>query len=133
MWDIERHADLANRFRRELEDGNRVTYLCRDGETVCGEVSLIQNMDDPDYTVPGKRLYVSHLMVRRDLCRRGIGRALLRHAIETAREWGYAELSVGVDLDNFPALMLYWQEGFDNILYIGEDDGGRFVKLLKRL
>lgn len=133
LWDIERRADLASRFRRELLEGNRTTFLCRDGEAPLGEVSLVRHMDDPDYTIENRRLYVSRLLVRKDVRRRGIGRALLRTAFETAREWEYAELSVGVDLDNFTALKLYWEEGFDSILYIGEDGEGQFVKLLKRL
>ncbi len=133
LWDLEKHADLAERFRRELREGNRVTYLCREGKAVCGEVSLVRNMDEPDYTLPGRRLYVSHLAVRRDLRRRGIGAALLDYAAGRAREMGASELSVGVDLDNYPALRLYWRTGFTRLLYVGEDAGGRFVKLLREI
>lgn len=132
LWDLQKHADLAGQFLRELETGNRVTTLCREGEDVCGEVSLVRNMDDPDYTRPG-RLYVSHLVVRRDLRRRGVGRLLLDHAAGQAREMGASELSVGVDLDNYPALRLYWSAGFTRLLFVGEDGGGRFVKLLREI
>lgn len=45
---------------------------------------------------------------------------------------GYLELSVGVDLDNLPALKLYVEEGFDRIHFVGEDAGGRNVKLLRK-
>lgn len=131
LWNLEKRAELAERFRREMEDGNRVTFLCRDGEAVCGEVSLVRSMDDPDYTLPGRRLYVSHLVVRRDLRRRGIGTALLDYAAGQAREMGASELTVGVDLDNYPALRLYWRAGFTRLLFVGEDAGGRFVKLLR--
>ena len=133
LWDLEKHADLAVRFRRELREGNRVTFLCRDREAVCGEVSLVRETEDPDYTIPGQRLYDSHLVVRRDLRRRGVGRSLLDYAAGRAREMGASELSVGVDLDNYPALRLYWRAGFTRLLFVGEDAGGRFVKLLRAL
>ncbi len=40
-------------------------------------------------------------------------------------------MSIGVDLNNYPALKLYIACGFDRIIYIGEDESGRYVKLLK--
>ena len=46
---------------------------------------------------------------------------------------GYRELSVGVDLDNYPAFRLYAECGFDKILFIGQDEQGRYVKLLKTI
>ena len=133
IWDIRAQRELAEQFQRELLSGNRITFVCTIGEEFVGEISLVFDTGDPDYTVKGKRIYTSRLIVRREYKRRGLGRALLRHAAAEARKMGYSELSVGVDLDNYPAIKLYVGEGFDCITYMGEDDDGRYMKLLKVL
>ena len=38
-----------------------------------------------------------------------------------------------VDLDNYPALKLYMESGFDKVIYIGEDAQGNYLKLLKKI
>ncbi len=54
-------------------------------------------------------------------------------AADEAGKLGYTELTVGVDLDNYAAFRLYVEAGFDSIVYVGEDEDGRFLKLLRRL
>ena len=51
--------------------------------------------------------------------------------MEKASEMGYTEMSVGVDLDNYPALKLYINCGFEKIIYIGKDNHGEYLKLLR--
>ena len=76
---------------------------------------------------------MSHLIVKKDCRRQGIGRSLVEHVIERAQQMGLQELSIGVDLDNFAALRLYAKAGFDRILDVCEDKDGRYVKLMKSL
>lgn len=132
IWDMERQPDLAERFHRELLCGDRITWVCRADRGCVGEVSLVFAMEDPDYTIPGRRAYVSHLVVKRTYRRRGIGRSLAAVAVGTAEAMGLTELSVGVDLDNYAALRLYTEAGFRDILSLGEDAGGKYLKLLRR-
>ena len=133
IWDLQKHSDLAEQFYREMREGIRSTFFYRiDGEFI-GEISMVTESDDPDYTVPGKRVYLSRLIVKDIYRRQGIGRKLTDFVIQNAAERGYSEMSVGVDLDNYPALKLYYEAGFDTILFVGEDECGKFVKLLKRL
>lgn len=132
IWDMERHADLAKHFYQELLDGNRATYVFETKGKYMGEISLVFNMDDPDYTIEKQRLYISRLIVK-DKCRRqGIGKKLVDYAIKTAKKMGYSELSIGVDLKNYAALKLYVEAGFNHILFVGEDEAGKYVKLLRR-
>lgn len=132
IWDMERRPDLAERFRRELLCGNRITYVCRINGEYVGEVSLVFDMEDPEYTLPGRRIYVSRLLVKRAYRRQGIGKRLTAFAVNAAESMGYWEQSVGVDLDNYPALRLYTQTGFRTILFLGEDAGGKYAKLLRK-
>ncbi len=133
IWNMERHADLAARFLSELRSGNRLTWVYEENGQFLGEISLVKEKDDPDYTVPGTRIYVSRLIVRRENRRQGIGKALTEYAIARAAEMGYAEMSIGVDMDNYAALRLYTGLGFREILFLGEDADGKYFKLLKRL
>ncbi len=133
IWDMERHADMAARFLRELQSGNRMTWVYEQDGRFLGEISLVKDKDDPDYTIPSRRIYVSRLIVRKENRRQGIGKALAEYAISRAAEMGYSEVSIGVDMDNYPALRLYTGLGFREILFLGEDADGRFFKLLKRL
>ena len=133
IWDLERHAGMAARFLAELRSGNRLTWVCERDGLFIGEISLVLEKNDPDYTIPGRRVYVSRLIVKPEERRRGIGRALVEYAVARAADMGYAEISVGVDIDNYPALRLYWQEGFREIIFVGADNDGKYFKLLKRL
>ena len=133
IWDLEKHAEMATRFLSELQSGNRLTWVYEQDGRFLGEISLVKEKDDPDYTVPGRRIYVSRLIVRRENRRQGVGKALVKHVVSRAAEMGYSEISIGVDMDNYPALRLYWQAGFRELLFVGEDEDGRYFKLLKRL
>ena len=133
IWDMERHRELAARFLSELRSGNRLTWVYEEGGQFLGEISLVLNKDDPDYTIPGRRIYVSRLIVRKENRRQGIGKTLVEYAVSCAAEMGYSELSIGVDMDNYGALRLYTGLGFREILFLGEDEDGKYFKLLKRL
>ena len=133
IWDMQRRSDLAKQFYHELLTGNRTTYIYTIDNEFVGEISLVKEMNDADYTIPDRRIYVSHLIVKKEYRRQGIGRKLIDFIAEKAKSRGYAEISIGVDLDNYPALKLYIEAGFDQIIYIGGDEQGRYMKLLKKI
>ena len=133
IWDMQKQGELAARFLREMREGIRTTYIYRiDGDYI-GEISIVTDAGDPQYTIPDRRLYVSRLIVKDEYRRQGIGKKLVDFIVRKAQQEGYRELSIGVDLDNYPALRLYAQMGFDRIVHIGEDEYSRFVKLIKEL
>ena len=133
LWNMKKQRALADLFYNDLCSGNRVTYVCEENGALLGEISLVFEMNDPDYTIPHKRAYVSHLVVKKEHRRQGIGRALVKQVIEQAKLRGFKELSIGVDLDNFAALQLYTKAGFDRVLAVCVDKDGRYVKLMKSL
>ena len=133
IWNMKKQSKLAEKFLGELKSGNRVTYIYKDGDEFIGEISLVKEMNDSDYTIPNQRVYVSRLIVKKEYRRKGIGKTLVDFITDKAKELGYSEMSIGVDLDNYPALKLYIDRGFDKVIYIGEDEQGKYVKLLKTI
>ncbi len=99
--DMQRHSDLEAQLYQRLLTGNQTTFVYTVDSAFVGEISLVRETDDPDYTIPGRRIYVSRLIVKDTYRRQGIGRQLLGHAVEIAKQAGFSELSVGVDLDNY--------------------------------
>lgn len=133
IWNMKKQKELADKFYQELLSGNRITYISKDGDEFVGEISLVKEMNDLDYTIPEQRVYVSHLIVKPEYRRQGIGKKLVEFVTDKAKEFGYKEMSIGVDLDNFPALKLYTDCGFNKVVYIGEDEQGKYIKLLKAI
>ncbi len=126
---MEKNNKFAEKFYNELLSGNRITYVYALDDEYIAEISLVYNMNDSDYTIPNKRAYVSRLIVKPEYRRKGIGKALVDFIKHTANELVLDELSIGVDIENYPALKLYVESGFDKIIYIGKDEQGQYVKL----
>ena len=124
---------LDARFRREIAEGNRTVYIARAGGEWVGEIAFVLDTGDPDYTIPGVRVYLSRLIVKPAYQNRGIGGALIDHMLGLLRERGFREASIGVDKDNEAALHLYRKEGFTNVVFDGEDEDGAYYKLVRTL
>jgi len=130
---MEKRPEMAKSFYDELVSGNRIIYVYTvDGEYL-GEGSIVFERNDPDYSIPGQRIYFSRLVVKEEYRNQGIGSILVDHIIKKALELGYSEISVGVDKKNAGAFRLYQRKGFCEIIYDGEDEYGPYYKLLKRL
>ena len=130
---MEKNKELKDRFYKELKSGNRKTFIYTKAEEYIAEISIVFDKNDADYSIPGKRLYLSRIIVKKDSRGQGYGKKLMNYVIEYAKNENYEELSLGVNLDNFIALNLYVKLGFDKIQYIGEDSDGKYVKLIKKL
>ena len=130
---MKKNKELKDRFYKELKSGNRKTFIYTKAEEYIAEISIVFDKNDADYSIPGKRLYLSRIIVKKDSRGQGYGKKLMNYVIEYAKNENYEELSLGVNLDNFIALNLYVKLGFDKIQYIGEDSDGKYVKLIKKL
>ena len=133
IWDMGKHPEKAKRWYDEVVLGNRIIFVyIEDGEYL-GEGSLVLSNNDPDYTVENKRIYLSRMVVKPECRNRSIDSKIIDYLIEYAKKLGYEEMSVGVDIVNIGARWLYEKKGFTNIIYVGEDKDGKYVKLLKVL
>lgn len=133
IWNMENNKELTNRFYNELLTKNRKTFVYTKDEEYIGEISIVFNKNDEDYSISGIRLYISRIIVKKEFRGQGYGKKLMNYIIEYAKKEGYKELSLGVNLDNYIALKLYVGLGFNKIQYIGEDSDGKYVKLIKKL
>ena len=130
------HAML---WREQIENGDRIRFFYIENGNYLAQCDLVTNYgsrninDETDYTIAGRRVYLSRLEVNDGERRKGIGRKMVDFVCETARKWGYEEISVGVNLDNVIAKHLYDKAGFTTVIYSGEDKHGKFEKLLKIL
>ncbi len=133
IWDMDRDPIRTNRWYDELITGNRIIFVYTENGEFLGEGSLVLSNNDPDYTIPNKRVYLSRMIVKKEARNRGIGGIILDFLIDYAKKLGFNEMSLGVDIDNLNARHLYEKKGFDQIIFEGEDDMGKYVKLLKTL
>ena len=115
-------------------NGNRVIYVYELDGRVVGEGALVFTNDDPDYTIPNQRVYISRVIVDISYRNQGIGAKIVDHLLTVAKEKGFSEASIGVDEDNDAARHLYEQKmDFTTVLYQGEDEAGKYLKLMRKL
>jgi GNAT superfamily N-acetyltransferase len=133
IYDMDKNPAQIKRWYDAIVSGNRLTFVYVEEGDYVGEGSLVIDNGDPDYTIEGRRVYLSRMIVKKECRNRGIGRALLRFLTDYARVLGFSEMSVGVDIINIGARWLYEKNGFNEIIYVGEDADGKYVKLLKKL
>lgn len=131
IWNMEQ-CPFTDEFRKQIKEGNRLVYIYKiDGEFI-GEGDLVTGINDSDYFIPGKRIYFSRLIVKKEFRNRGIGSDILDYLIEKAKQLGYKEAALGVDIANTIAIHIYEKKGFRCIAEC-EDDYGKFYKMLKTL
>ncbi len=132
IWNMKAQP-LAEKWREEIASGNRLVFIYKINGEFIGEGALVLDTGDPDYTIQGKRVYVSRMIVKKEYRGQGIGSEILKFLINKAKEMGFSEMTIGVDKDNVNALHLYRKFGFTEVLFDGEDEDGKYFKLMKRI
>jgi len=133
IWDMNRFPERAKQWYDELVSGNRIIFVYIENDKYLGEASLVFKNNDSDYTIPKKRIYLSRMIVKSEYRNKGIGNAIINFLIDYAKNLGYEEMSLGVDISNIGARWLYEKNGFVNTIFVGEDKDGKYVKLVKIL
>ncbi len=132
IWNMQSQP-LAEKWLEEIKNGNRMVFIYKINGEFIGEGALVFDADDPDYTIHGKRVYVSRMIVKKEYRNRGIGSEILAFLINKAKGMGYSEMTIGVDKDNANALHMYRKFGFTEVLFDGADEDGEYFKLMKRI
>lgn len=125
IWNMKK-CEFTEKFRHEIETGNRVVFIYKLNGEFIGEIAYVLDMNDNDYTIPNRRIYISRLIVKKEYRNQGIGGILIDYILEEIKKLGYQEATIGVDKDNTPALHLYQKKGFTDILFDGKDEYGEF-------
>lgn len=132
IWNMKAQP-LADKWLEEIKSGNRLVFVYKINGEFIGEGALVIDAGDPDYTLPGRRIYVSRMIVKKEYRNRGIGSEILTFLIEKAKEMDYSEMTIGVDKDNTNAIHLYRKFGFTQVIFDGEDKDGAYFKLMKTI
>ena len=132
VWNMDK-CEFTEKFRKEIENGNRVVFIYKINDEFIGEIAYVFDMNDADYTIPNQRIYISRLIVKKEYRNQGIGGILIDYILDEIKKMGYKEATIGVDKDNVTALHLYKKKGFTNILFDGKDEYGEFYKLMKEI
>lgn len=132
IWNMKAQP-LAGKWLEEIKSGNRIVFIYKINGEFIGEGALVLDAGDPDYTIPGKRIYISRMIVKKEYRNRGIGSEILEFLVAKAKSMDYSEVTIGVDKDNINALHLYQKNGFTQVLFDGADEDGEYFKLMKRI
>lgn len=132
IWNM-KNCKFTDKFRKEIEDGNRTVFIYKINDEFIGEIAYVFDMNDSDYTIPNRRIYISRLIVKKEYRNQGIGGILIDFILKEIKKMGYKEATIGVDKDNSSALHLYQKKGFTNVLFEGKDEYGEFYKLMKEI
>lgn len=133
IWDMGNDPELTALWKEELVLGKRLIFVYEENGDFLGEGALVLENGDPDLTLPGKRAYVSRMMVREEYRSRGIGGAILEVLFREAEKRGITELSIRVPVENEGALRLYRRKGFTHQIAREQGETGESVKLLAHL
>ena len=118
---------FAENCLAQRQTGNREAYLLRVNGEIVSECHLVY--DTPEYgTVPGRRLYFSRMITKKEYRRQGYGEKMARFILALAKEKGYSEIALGVNCDNDAALALYKKLGF-SVYEKAEDDYGEYYRM----
>ncbi len=129
IWDMEK-CPFTKDFYKQIKSGNRSVFIYKIDDAFIGEGALV--LENGDYTIPDKRIYLSRLIVKKDFRNQGIGTKIADFLIDKAKQWGYSEISLGVDCNNEEAIRFYEKAGFE-IFAQDKDEYGEFYKMLKKL
>ncbi|MCI0672078.1 MAG: GNAT family N-acetyltransferase [Myxococcaceae bacterium] len=84
-----------------------------------------------DGPVPGAA-YLRNIVVRPELRRRGVGKRLLEHALDTARDMYRKTLTLRVDPSNASAVSLFRSLGFTTVTTVVSKKSGKLRLLMSR-
>jgi GNAT superfamily N-acetyltransferase len=99
---------LATRYEKLLGDGEMTVLLVGDGPDGFAQLRF------RPWVYDGLHSYLEELYVVPEMRGRGLGRALLEAALETAREAGATTMELGTSEDDVTARALYEKLGFIN-------------------
>lgn len=117
IYDMTRYENFQSIRQSNLENCREICVVAEHEGKFVGELSMMtQNANIPVAVIPNKRVYLFGLRILPEFQRKGIGTALLEHAIRLCVKRGIFEFTIGVEQDNQIARKLYQKFGFTPLL-----------------
>ena len=101
---------------QDIQKGIIDIFVLYDEEVLVGELHVMYESDDENYAIRDRRAYLFAFRIREAFQNKGYGTYLLKTVLESLKENGYCEFTVGVEDDNFRAIHMYQKEGFKELL-----------------
>lgn len=116
LFDYHDVEQMVSECTRNMQDDIIDIFVLYENEVLIGELHVMYESDDENYTIPGRRAYLFAFRVREDYQNKGYGTRLLKTVVDTLKEEGYCEFTVGVEDDNERAFHMYQAMGFHELL-----------------
>ena len=116
LFDYHDVEQMISECTRNMQDGIIDIFVLYENEILIGELHVMYESDDENYAIPGRRAYLFAFRVREDYQNKGYGTRLLKTVVDTLKEEGYCEFTVGVEDDNERAFHMYQAMGFHELL-----------------
>ena len=101
---------------QDMQKGIIDIFVLYDEDVLVGELHVMYESDDENYAIRDRRAYLFAFRIREAFQNKGYGTYLLKTVLESLKENGYCEFTVGVEDDNFRAIHMYQKEGFKELL-----------------
>lgn len=116
LFDYNNVEQMISKCTHDIQNGIIDIFVLYDKDVLIGELHVMYESDDENYTIRGRRAYMFAFRVREDFQNKGYGTYLLKTVLAVLKENGYCEFTVGVEDDNFRAIHMYQALGFNEFL-----------------
>lgn len=123
----------AEKLREELCEFKRVMIALKSGEEYIAAASLVFEMNDADFTEPMEKIHLSHMAVKESLHDRGYDVIVVEYIADLAENMGYRYLTAKGYHDDRSAIKLFSSHGFESAVGQGEDEKGKYFKMVRDL
>lgn len=116
LFDYKNVEEMIAECTKEIENGNIDIFVLYDKSVLIGELRVKYQSSDENFAALGRRAYLFAFRVHKDFRNKGYGKYLLKTVLNSLREDGYYEFTVGVEDDNLRAIHIYKSFGFHELL-----------------
>lgn len=121
---------------KQLEDREIDIYVIKKDNEFIGEITVNYVSNELlSETIPNKRVYFEAFRVNKQYKGKGFGQKLLDYVLDTLKEIGYTEFTIGVEDTNEIAKHIYFKYGFTEAIDKGhgnEFDPSEYTLFLKK-
>ena len=129
VWNME-SCEFTKQFTEQVACKNREPYIFEQNGKYIACCDLV--LDYGEYTQKDIKIYLSRLIVKKELRNDGIGQAVLKNMIDLCKSRGYKYVTLGVDANNKRALHIYEKNGFQ-IYETAADNHGEYHKMILKI